>query len=158
MTQKRKLAANLSIGEIADRTGLAITAIRFYEQEALIKSTRNAAGHRRFKRSDIRRLAFVKISQNLGFTLAEIRLALSDLPEGRTPTKRDWEKLSRRFAEQIDVRIEGLILLRENLTGCIGCGCLSLTSCKLYNPGDAAAKLGAGARYLMGDSSGNTSQ
>lgn len=153
MAQALKTAASLSIGDLAKRTGLAITAIRFYEAEGLISSTRNAGGQRRFKRGDIRRLSFVKISQNLGFSLAEIRETLTKLPEARTPTKRDWERLSRHFAKEIDNRIEGLLLLRENLSGCIGCGCLSLSTCKLYNPDDVAAALGSGPRYLMGDSS-----
>jgi len=150
--------ASLSIGDLSKRTGLAITAIRYYEQEQLITSTRNAGGQRRFKRSDIRRLSFVKISQNLGFSLAEIRQILAGLPDERTPTKRDWERLSKNFAAQIDKRIEGLLALRENLSGCIGCGCLSLSSCKLYNPDDAAATLGSGPRYLMGDNSADVTQ
>ncbi len=153
MNQSRKPAISISIGELALRTGLAITAIRYYEQEQLISPTRNAGGQRRYKRSDIRRLSFVKISQNLGFSLADIRQLLAGLPDERTPTKRDWERLSKHFAHEIDERIQGLMLLRENLSGCIGCGCLSLSSCKLYNPGDAAASLGPGPRYLMGDHS-----
>lgn len=152
MGNSRTLKPNLSIGAVADRTGLAITAIRFYESEGLVEPTRNAGGQRQFKRSDIRRLAFIKISQNLGFSLSEIRSALSTLPDGRTPTKRDWERLSKHFAKQIDQRIDGLIQLRENLGTCIGCGCLSLSSCRLYNPNDAAASLGAGPRYLLGNS------
>ena len=153
MSQKQKRVANISIGMLAERTGLAITAIRYYEEERLISPTRNAGGQRRYVRSDIRRLSFVKISQNLGFSLAEIRQVLAELPEERTPTKRDWERLSKHFASEIDKRIEGLISLREKLSGCIGCGCLSLSSCSLYNPEDAAATLGSGPRYLMGDSS-----
>jgi len=155
MRKPGTLQPNLSIGELANRTGLAITAIRFYETEGLLAPTRNAGGQRRFKRSDIRRLAFVKISQNLGFSLNEIRKALSTLPDGRTPTKKDWERLSKHFAQQIDQRIAGLVQLRENLSSCIGCGCLSLSSCRLYNPNDAAASLGVGPRYLLGDSSGD---
>jgi len=153
MRDKQKPIATLSIGQLAQRTGLAITAIRYYEEEHLISPTRNAGGQRRYVRSDIRRLSFVKISQNLGFSLAEIRQVMAELPEERTPTKRDWERLSKHFASEIDRRIEGLISLRKNLSGCIGCGCLSLSSCRLYNPGDAAAALGSGPRYLMGDSS-----
>jgi len=153
MRKTRALQSTLSIGELANRTGLAITAIRFYESKGLVEPARNAGGQRRFKRGDIRRLAFIKISQNLGFSLAEIREALSTLPDGRTPTKRDWERLSKHFAAQIDQRISGLAQLRENLSSCIGCGCLSLSSCRLYNPYDAAAALGTGPRYLLGDSS-----
>jgi len=155
MRKSTALQPNLSIGKLANRTGLAITAIRFYESEGLIHPTRNAGGQRQFKRGDIRRLAFIKISQNLGFSLSEIRTALSTLPDGRTPTKADWERLSKHFADQIDLRITGLVQLRENLSKCIGCGCLSFSSCGLYNPKDVAASLGAGPRYLMGDSSGD---
>ncbi|MCL4148136.1 UNVERIFIED_CONTAM: hypothetical protein GTU68_017911 [Idotea baltica] len=153
MSNKNRPQPTLAIGELAKRTGLAITALRFYEAEGLVQSTRNAGGQRRFKRGDIRRLAFIKISQSLGFSLNEIREALATLPDGRTPTKRDWERLSKQFVDDIDQRIAGLIQLRENLTTCIGCGCLSMSSCRLYNPEDAAAKLGAGPRYLMGDDS-----
>jgi MerR family redox-sensitive transcriptional activator SoxR len=153
MSQRSTQPNTISIGELSKRTGLAITAIRYYEQEHLITSARNAGGQRRFKRSDIRRLSFVKISQNLGFSLSEIQQVLAGLPQERTPTKRDWEQLSKHFASEIDKRIEGLISLRENLSGCIGCGCLSLKSCALYNPSDAAATLGSGPRYLMGNSS-----
>jgi len=155
MHSRKTKNTRLSIGEMANRTGLAITAIRFYESEGLVEPTRNAGGQRQFKRGDIRRLAFVKISQNLGFSLAEIRQAMSTLQDGRTPTKKDWERLSNHFAKQIDQRIEGLVQLRENLSSCIGCGCLSLSSCRLNNPNDAAATLGAGPRYLLGDSSGD---
>jgi len=148
----------LSIGKLASRTGLSITAIRFYEAQGLVSARRNAGGQRRFTRGDIRRLSFVKISQGLGFSLGEVRQALSSLPDGRTPTKRDWEKLSRQFSKDIDERIEALTQLREKLSGCIGCGCLSLAKCKLYNPDDRAAMLGAGPRYLMGDTSDDVNQ
>ena len=141
----------LSIGKLAARTGLSITAIRFYEAEGLVSARRNAGGQRRFTRGDIRRLSFVKISQGLGFSLADIRLALSKLPDGRTPNKRDWEALSREFAKSIDDRIDALTKLRGTLSGCIGCGCLSLAKCRLYNPDDTAAQHGEGPRYLMGD-------
>jgi len=141
----------LSIGELAQRCDVAITAIRFYEAEGLISSLRSDGGQRRFQRSSIRRLAFIRISQNLGFSLAQIRDALATLPDSRTPTKRDWERLSRHFARDIDLRIEGLQQLRDKLTGCIGCGCLSLARCRLYNPEDQAQALGAGPRFLLGD-------
>jgi len=141
----------LSIGKLATRTGLSITAIRFYEAEGLVNARRNSGGQRRFTRADIRRLSFVKICQGLGFTLADVREALSKLPDGRTPTKRDWESLSREFSKDIDERISALTQLQETLTGCIGCGCLSLAKCRLYNPDDSAIQYGAGPRYLMGD-------
>ena len=148
----KKAADALSIGELAKRADVTVTAIRFYETEGLLSSLRNDGGQRRFQRSSIRRLAFVKISQNLGFSLAEIRDALATLPDSRTPTKRDWERLSKHFAQDIDRRIEGLQQLRDKLTGCIGCGCLSLARCRLYNPDDRATGLGAGPRFLLGDS------
>jgi len=148
----KKAVDALSIGELAKRADVTVTAIRFYEAEGLISSRRNVGGQRRFPRSCIRRLAFVKISQNLGFSLAEIRDAMAALPDSRTPNKRDWERLSKRFAHDIDRRIAGLQQLRDKLSGCIGCGCLSLERCRLYNPDDRARGLGAGPRFLLGDS------
>lgn len=147
----------LSIGQIADRTGLAISAIRFYEEKGLIKPHRNAAGQRRYLRADIRRLSFVMISQQLGFSLAEIRALFQGLPKNRTPTKADWTRIGRSFRTRIDDRIKGLTVLREKLDGCIGCGCLSLRNCALYNPKDIAANHGAGPRYLTGDTPNNIS-
>ena len=141
----------LSIGEIGDRTGLAPSALRYYESEGLVRPSRSAGGTRQFERSDIRRLSFVKIAQGLGFSIADIREALASLPDNRTPTKSDWERLSREFRQKLDARIKGLEQLRNRLDGCIGCGCLSLKACKLYNPDDRAAQLGRGPRYLLGD-------
>lgn len=143
----------LPIGAVARRTGLAVSAIRFYEEAGLIVAERSAAGHRRFARSTIRRVSFVLACQRLGYTLAEIGRQLADLPDGRTPTDDDWEHLATRFRADLDERIRGLTELRDQLDGCIGCGCLSLERCSIYNPGDAAAGLGAGPRYLLGDSS-----
>ena len=147
----RRQRETLSIGRLAERSGVSVSAIRFYESEGLIRSSRNAGGQRRFERGAIRRLAFVRITQGLGFPLAEIRAALATLPEERTPTKRDWERLARRFDAELERRIETLTRLRETLSGCIGCGCLSLERCRLYNPDDRAAGLGSGPRYLLGD-------
>ncbi len=141
----------LSIGYLARRTGLAVSAIRYYEQQGLVKPERNAGGQRRFMRSDIRRLSFVLIAQQFGFSISQIREELDRLPDNRTPTKEDWNRISRRFREALDARIETLERLRDNLDGCIGCGCLSLQSCALYNPADRAAQKGAGPRYLLGD-------
>lgn len=143
----------MSIGKLAQRSGLAVSAIRFYEENGLIHAGRTAAGHRFFKRSDIRRVSFILIAQRLGFSLAEIRQQLASLPDSRTPTKSDWEKLSRNFRGVIDERISALALLRDTLDGCIGCGCLSLSRCRLYNQDDQAATLGQGPRYLLGNSS-----
>ncbi|WP_299353370.1 redox-sensitive transcriptional activator SoxR [uncultured Shimia sp.] len=141
----------LSIGYVSERTGLAPSAIRFYEDEGLVQPFRTDSGQRRFDRADIRRLSFVMISQGLGFSLPEIREALKSLPEGRTPTKRDWERISARFRRDLDSRIAQMQALREKLDGCIGCGCLSLQTCKLYNPDDRIRRKGQGPRYLMGD-------
>ena len=146
-------AQNLSIGTIADRTGLAVSAVRYYEDEGLVHPGRNAGGQRRFERADIRRLSFVVIAQQLGFSISEIRQALASLPQNRTPTKSDWTRLSAGFKAALDQRISRLEKLRETLDGCIGCGCLSLDACKLYNPTDRAAQKGAGPRYLLGNSS-----
>ncbi len=140
-----------SIGEIAERTGLAVSAIRFYEEKGLVRPERNAAGQRRFARADIRRLSFVMISQRLGFALADIAALLASLPDDRPPTRADWARISRRFRADIDARIAALAALRDRLDGCIGCGCLSLETCALYNPADRARHHGPGPRYLMGD-------
>ena len=141
----------LSIGFVAERTGLSVSAIRFYEEQGLVHPHRNAGGQRAFERSDIRRLSFVLIAQTLGFSIADIREALATLPENRTPTKADWTRISNRFGTVLDEKIAQMQALREKLDGCIGCGCLSLDTCRLYNPEDRAATLGKGPRYVMGD-------
>jgi len=142
----------LPIGRLSDRTGVPVWAIRFYEARGVVGSIRDASGRRRFKRSVIRRLSFLRSAQSLGFSLADIRAQLDGLPDRRTPTVEDWSTLSRRFGQDIDRRIAELEQLKENLASCIGSGCLSLTKCRLYNPDDAAAALGDGPRYLLGDS------
>ncbi|MCH2094252.1 MAG: redox-sensitive transcriptional activator SoxR [Rhodobacteraceae bacterium] len=141
----------LSIGQVSKRTGLADSAIRFYEEQGLIHPWRNDTGQRRFDRADVRRLSFVMIAQGLGFTLSEIRAELTKLPEHRTPTKADWSRISRSFQKDLDRRIAQMQALRDRLDGCIGCGCLSLAKCRLYNQDDRAARRGAGPRFLMGD-------
>lgn len=141
----------LSIGELARRAGLAPSAIRFYEQQGLMASQRSASGRRRYTRADLRRLAFIRAAQTLGLSLEEIRAALASLPEGRTPTKADWERLSRGWKALLDDRIAAMTRLRNRLGSCIGCGCLSLKTCALYNAEDAAAVRGPGARYLLGE-------
>jgi MerR family redox-sensitive transcriptional activator SoxR len=141
----------LSIGELARRAGLAPSAIRFYEQQGLMASQRSASGRRRYTRADLRRLAFIRAAQTLGLSLEEIRAALASLPEGRTPTKADWERLSRGWKALLDERIAAMTRLRDRLGSCIGCGCLSLKTCALYNAEDAAAVRGPGARYLLGE-------
>lgn len=142
----------LSIGALADRTGLAVSAIRYYEAQGLIAPWRNAGGQRRFQRADIRRLSFVMIAQKFDFTLPRIRQMLAELPHNRTPTPEDWAKIGETLREDLDARIASLTKLRDNLDGCIGCGCLSLPKCALYNPADTAQEKGKGPRYLMGDS------
>jgi len=144
-----KPAGGLSIGAVAYRTGLTVSAIRFYEERGLVSADRNAGGQRRFERSDIRRLSFVQIAQQLGFSIEQIGEALRSLPEGRAPTKRDWTRISRKFRKDLDRRIEMLERLRDKLDGCIGCGCLSLESCALYNPEDKASLKGAGPRFVL---------
>jgi MerR family redox-sensitive transcriptional activator SoxR len=141
----------LPIGAVAERTGLSVSAIRFYESVGLVSSTRASSGHRRFRRSVIRRLSFIQICQRLGYSLDEIRSQLEQLPAGRTPTERDWNRLATGFASEIDERIAGLSQLRDKLDGCIGCGCLSLERCAIYNIDDRASALGDGPRYLLGD-------
>lgn len=148
---KKKIETTLAIGAVAKRTGLAVSAIRYYEEQGLVVSERNSGGQRRFLRSDIRRLSFIIIAQDLGFSLDQIREQLEKLPDRRTPTAKDWTKMSTNFRSSIDAKIENLTQLRDKLDGCIGCGCLSLDKCKLYNADDRAAKKGSGARYLMGD-------
>ncbi len=142
---------SLTIGQVAKRTGLAISTIRFYESQRLVQPTRNSAGHRRFRSSDIRRLSFVMITQQLGFTLEEIRARLQALPDGRTPTRADWARISRAFRDELSRRIEIMSRMRERLDGCIGCGCLSLKKCSLYNPQDQVARSGPGPRFLLED-------
>ena len=137
----------LTIGELSARSGTATSALRFYESLGLIRADRTAGGHRAFPRSMLRRVAFVRVAQRLGLSLEEVGEALSVLPADRAPTKAEWAKLSRSWRTQLDDRIHAL----DDLTGCIGCGCLSLRTCRLYNPDDAAAARGTGPRYLLGD-------
>jgi MerR family redox-sensitive transcriptional activator SoxR len=141
----------LSIGEVATRTGVEQSALRFYEAEGLIGAQRTAGGQRRFARDVLRRIAFIRVAQRVGLSLTEIRDALSKLPDGRTPTPRDWQKLSKAWQSRLDDQISVLERLRDNLTSCIGCGCLSFGVCALYNPHDRASTLGTGPRYLLGD-------
>lgn len=145
----------LSIGEVADRSGVAPSALRYYEAEGLVRADRSAGGQRRYERDVLRRLAFIRIAQRVGLTLDEVREALGSLPEERTPTAKDWARLSRSWRPRLDGQIAMLIRLREDLSSCIGCGCLSLRACRLYNPDDGASALGSGPRYLLGDTAGD---
>ena len=141
----------LPIGVVAERTGLSTSAIRFYEEQGLVRAERNAAGHRRFRRSAIRRLSFILIAQRLGYRLEEIKEQLDWLPLDAAPTDAQWEELAQRFRIELDERIAGLRVLRDKLEGCIGCGCLSLDRCQLYNTEDRVAVNGSGPRFLLGD-------
>jgi MerR family redox-sensitive transcriptional activator SoxR len=141
----------LSIGELARRTGLSVSAIRFYEGRGLVSAIRTQGNQRRFLRSDIRRLSFALIAQRLGLTLGEIEAELATLPQGRAPTREDWQAISGRLSGALEARIAMLQKTRDLLDGCIGCGCLSLENCALYNPGDRAARAGAGPRFLLGN-------
>ncbi len=138
----------LSIGELARRTGLSVSAIRYYEARGLVEPIRTGGNQRRFLRGEIRRLSFVLIAQNLGLSLAEIESELARLPQGRNPTAADWKRISGRVRSAIDAKIATLEKTREDLDGCIGCGCLSLKKCKLYNPEDRWGESGAGPRVL----------
>ncbi|MDB5480713.1 MAG: soxR [Caulobacteraceae bacterium] len=142
----------IDIASLAKRSGVAASALRFYEDQGLIRAARQAGGRRHFPRSTLRRVAFVRAAQAVGLTLGEIRAALATLPEERTPTREDWAELSSAWTPLIEARIAALTRLRDALASCIGCGCLSLDTCALYNPGDGARRRGAGPRYLLGDS------
>jgi MerR family redox-sensitive transcriptional activator SoxR len=138
----------LPIGDLARRTGLSVSAIRFYEEKGLVEPLRTSGNQRRFLRSDIRRLSFIVIAQKLGLSLGEIEDALVGLPQGRTPNAADWKKISGEVRRRIDAQIAALEKVREDLDGCIGCGCLSLKKCALYNAGDKWGESGVGPRVL----------
>ncbi|MBT8434105.1 MAG: redox-sensitive transcriptional activator SoxR [Gammaproteobacteria bacterium] len=141
----------LTIGNAARRSGVATSTLRFYESRGLISSVRVAGNHRRYHRAMLRRIAIIRVAQTLGLSLREIAAAFDTLPDNRNPTKKDWSRLSTTWGKQLDRRIAALENLRDKLNGCIGCGCLSLKNCALYNAGDEAAGLGSGPRYLLGD-------
>ena len=141
----------LTIGELAARSGLAPSALRYYEAQGLLVSTRTAGGQRRYARSALRRVAVVQAAQRLGMSLSEVRDAMADLPPDRAPNAREWARLSKAWRVRLDARIAALQRLRDDLSGCIGCGCLSMRRCALYNPGDVAAARGPGPRWLLGD-------
>ena len=139
----------LTIGALSERTGVAPSALRFYEAEGLIHAGRSEGGQRRFRRSMVRRVSFIRVAQQVGLSLEEIKQALDSLPESRTPTQKDWERFSRSWGPRLDEQIGLLERLRDRLDGCIGCGCLSLRACQLLNPGDAAGERGPGPRYVI---------
>lgn len=138
----------ITIGDVSNRTGVAISALRYYETLGLLSPIRSSSGQRRFLMGDIRRVSFITLSQKFGFSLTQIGDLLKNLPEGRNPTKADWSRISRVFQKDINRRISELEAMRDKLDGCIGCGCLSLKSCKLYNPDDIAGRKGAGAQFV----------
>lgn len=142
----------LAIGEVASRAGVATSALRFYETKGLIASERTEGNQRRYPRATLRRVALIRAGQEVGLSLAELAEALKTLPHDKIPTRADWERLSRSWRTRLDAQIDELVALRDELTDCIGCGCLSLKSCAIFNPGDAASGLGSGPRYLLGDS------
>jgi MerR family redox-sensitive transcriptional activator SoxR len=139
----------LSIGAVAERTGVAPSALRYYERRGLISAARSSGGQRQFHREVLRRVAFIRAAQRVGLTLDEIAAAMASLPEGRTPTRADWARLSASWRSRLDEQIAVLERLRDRLTSCIGCGCLSLRVCALHNPGDVAAAGGTGPRYIL---------
>jgi MerR family redox-sensitive transcriptional activator SoxR len=146
-----KLADRVTIGELARRAGVATSALRYYEQLGLISSQRTAGGQRRYARATLRRVAFIRAAQTVGLSLADARAALNRLPDERTPNKADWNRVSGTWIRRVDERIAELQRLRETLNSCVGCGCLSLRTCRLSNPDDTAAARGTGARWLLGD-------
>ncbi len=146
------LPETISIGELAKRSGVATSALRFYEQRGLLTSERSEGNQRRYRRAALRRVAVIRAAQTFGLTLGEIKQAMDALPADRAPTKRDWERLSTNWRDRLDRRIADLQRLRDDVGGCIGCGCLSLQTCALFNADDRAGVRGPGARWLMGDS------
>lgn len=147
--EKIVMKQGLLIGDVARRTGLSVSAIRFYESRGLVKPDRRPSGQREFARADIRRLSFILIAQQMGLTIEEIGDVLSELPDNRTPTKADWTRISQHFRKRLDDHIAMVERLRNRLDGCIGCGCLSLKSCALYNPDDRANAAGPGPRFVV---------
>ena len=149
MSEKQPVVSGeLTVGQVAERSGVAVSALHFYDAQGLISSRRTAGNQRRFPREAIRRVAFIRAAQGVGIPLARIKAALDQLPDRRTPTRRDWERLSEAWRGELDDQISRLQHLRDNLSGCIGCGCLSLDLCKLINPGDILGRQGPGPRNL----------
>jgi MerR family transcriptional regulator, redox-sensitive transcriptional activator SoxR len=149
-----RLPETLTIGEVARRSGVPHTALRFYEERGLISAERTTGNQRKYRRAVLRRLAFIRTAQRVGLSLEDIHAALDTLPERRTPTKSDWARLSNAWRAELDARIDAMYRLRDNLTACIGCGCLSLKSCQLFNHDDRLAAMGPGAPRLRATSEG----
>ena len=151
MKRVSPIAKELTVGQVAQRAGVTVSALHFYERQGLIHSRRTAGNQRRYRRDTLRRVSFIRISQRVGIPLARIRQALQQLPDSRTPTRTDWTNLSAQWRDELDARIQQLVNLRDHLTDCIGCGCLSLDTCTLSNPDDELATSGPGPRRLMVD-------
>jgi MerR family redox-sensitive transcriptional activator SoxR len=147
-SEHREFQLDLSVGEVANRSGVAVSTVHFYESQGLIKGWRNSGNHRRYAREVLRRIAIIKVAQRAGIPLHSIKEALATLPDGRTPTARDWRKLSAKWKEDLDDRIARLTRLRDQMSGCIGCGCLSIKDCPLRNPYDELGEQGPGPRLL----------
>jgi MerR family redox-sensitive transcriptional activator SoxR len=147
-SEPKEIHRELSVGEVAERSGVAVSAIHFYEAKGLLTSWRNSGNQRRYPREALRRVSIIKVAQRLGIPLASIKAALDSLPKGRTPTDQDWRKLSARWHAELDERITKLTRLRDRLTGCIGCGCLSMKQCPLRNPWDELSAEGSGPQLL----------
>jgi MerR family redox-sensitive transcriptional activator SoxR len=145
------METELTIGAVAERTGVAHSALRYYEAEGLISSERTSGNQRRYHRDVLRRVSFIKVAQRVGLSLEEIHEALASLPDRRTPTHEDWARISQAWRPRLDAQIELIERLKDRLDGCIGCGCLSLQACRLLNAGDVAGEHGSGPRYLIGD-------
>ena len=150
----KKFPNQIPIGEVAARTGISVSAIRFYEEKGLVMAGRNAGGQRRFARSDIRRLSIIMVAQKMGFSLEQIAGAMADLPLHKAPTKAQWQKMAKQFRTDLATRIQTLQNLTDKLDGCIGCGCLSLDQCALYNPEDRAAQRGPGPQNVLSPQQG----
>lgn len=140
----------LTVGQLSERSGVAVSALHFYERQGLLHSTRTSGNQRRYRREALRRVALIKIAQRVGIPLAEVRTALESLPNSRTPNRADWEALSNRWHDELQKRIDHLKQLRDEFTGCVGCGCLSIDKCRMANPYDELAEQGAGPRRLLG--------
>lgn len=151
LTPHERLERPLTVGQVAERSGVSVSTLHFYEAKGLIHSQRNAGNQRRYPRQILRRVALIKVAQRLGIPLADIGAILATLPHDHTPTAADWQRFSQHWKQELDARIERLSRLRDQLTGCIGCGCLSMDDCPLRNPGDRLGNQGSGPRLLEGD-------
>lgn len=156
LDHRTAITSELTVGQLAERSGVAVSALHFYERQGLIASRRTYGNQRRYRRDTLRRVAFIRVAQRVGMSLAEIKAALDGLPEGRPPGRADWQRLSNSWRAELDHRIAQMEKLRDELTGCIGCGCLSLDTCVLFNPDDTLSEEGPGPRRLLVDTDEST--